>query len=109
MSNSLNHTALDAIDRAFNIDDETRGARNRMLATLGSVNSAEALWNLYREAAVPPGAPLMQLTETRRAIFWAVSAVATIGAQDPERLGKILDEVQKFAEAELRTALGRVS
>lgn len=96
---------LEAIDRALDLDEDTRAVRNRMLATLSTVQTAEQLWDLYRSTALPPGAPLIQVIETRRAVFWAFAAAAAI-AQDPERMRRILNDLQDFGMRELQ---GRVS
>lgn len=107
----MNHADLSGLDKALNLDASTLAARDHLLRELRNVRTAEGLWDLYRTAAIPPGAHQVQLAETRRAIFWAVSAVASLmnGSEaDHERLITILQGVQSHAEAELRSQLAQL-
>jgi len=96
---------VEALDRAFALDDATKTARNSLLAEVTSVTSAEELWEAYRRAAIPAHAPAVQLAETKRAIFWAVSSMAML-ASDPQRYVNIVQGVQEHALAELRVRAG---
>lgn len=96
---------VEALDRAFALDDATKTARNNLLADLTRVNSAEELWEAYRAATMPAHASAVQLAETKRAIFWAVSSMAMLVA-DPERFTNIVKGVQEHALAELRVRAG---
>ena len=94
---------------ALNLDAEAVAQRDQMLGALTNVRSADELWDLYRTYAIPPNAHQVQLVETRRAIFWAVSAVASLmGGDHHARLLNIIQGVQVQAEAELRAQLAQL-
>lgn len=102
---SLDHDALNRIDAALNLDEDTRAARNRMLSTVLGVKTAEELWETYRSVAMPPNAPAVQINETRRAIYWAATAMAQLMTAHPERVPMILQGIQEHGMAELRGVL----
>lgn len=95
------------LDKALGLDDDTRAARDRMLAGISGAATADQVWELYRQVAMPPGAPLVQLVETRRAIFWALSAAGIIASKSPERFTHILEDVQRFGMEEIKGRVGR--
>jgi hypothetical protein len=97
---------LAAVDRALGLDEDTRAARDKLINGVAGVWSEEQLWELYRGHAIPPGAPLVQLTETRRAIRWAVAALSQI-VTDPTRLASLVESVQAAGLEELRGRVGR--
>lgn len=98
----------DALDAALGLDPAAVAQRDQMLGALAKVRSADELWELYRSGAVPPGAPQVQLVETRRAIFWAASAMASLMGGDHARLLNIIQGVQAHAETELRAQLAQM-
>lgn len=95
------------IDKALGLDDDTRAARDRLLAGISGAATAEQVWELYRQVAIPAGAPLVQLVETRRAIFWALSAAGIIAGKSPERFNRILEDLQRRGMDELKGRMGR--
>lgn len=98
----MNIDELKKLDEALDLDRDTRLARDRMIAGIAGVRSADQLWDLYRTLAIPAGAPMIQLVETQRAIYWAVAAVAQITSAHPELLEKLVLDVQEYGLAHIQ-------
>lgn len=97
---------MDEIDRLFQnlgipADEEARSMGRYMLSSIANLTTAEQVWELYRDTAIAPGSPPLQLHETRRAIFWALAVAAQIAA-DPVRLNQVVAGVRDDAITQLR-------
>lgn len=95
----------DVVNSAFQADPGTRRARDRMLAELNRVSSAEDLWAVYRNTAIPAGAPLIQTIETQRAIYWTIAALAQVLSTRPEALQTMVEEVREYGLAQLQQGM----
>ena len=93
------------VNSAFQMDPDTRKARDRMLAELNRISSAEDLWSVYRNTAIPAGAPLIQTVETQRAVYWTIAALAQVLSTRPEVLQSMVEEVREYGLTQLQRGL----
>ena len=95
------------LDNVFHVEPEAKAARDKVLIGLGGVRSAADLWELYRTTAIPPGAPLVQITETQRTIYWTIAALGHVLATRPEMLNQFLLDVSQYGLDQLQRGLTR--
>lgn len=81
--------------------DLVRAAADKLVQGLAGVRTFDQLWSLYRSAALPAEAPLLQVAETRRTLLWAVAAMSSIAA-DPVRFGEFLTDTRNTARRTLQ-------
>jgi hypothetical protein len=93
------------VNAAFELDPNTRKARDRLVEQLKRVSSAEELWEVYRTTAIPAGAPLIQSVETQRAIFWTIAAMAQVLSIRPDALYTMVEEVREYGLSQLQKGI----
>lgn len=97
---------LKRLDEVFGLDDDTRAVRDRMMNSLSRCSTAADLWELYRSTAIPAGAPLVQLHETRVAIYWTIAALGQVLGTQPDALNRLLVEVSEFGLSQVQRRMG---